>query len=54
MKNFEKKSFLKFELKILFLNFEKKLVIGNGKLKKSILKFGLKFENFEICHENLK
>jgi hypothetical protein len=22
--------------------------------KKSILKFGLKFENFEICHENLK
>jgi hypothetical protein len=23
-------------------------------LKKSILKFGLKFENFEICHENLK
>jgi hypothetical protein len=23
-------------------------------LKKLILKFGLKFENFEICHENLK
>jgi hypothetical protein len=22
--------------------------------KKSILKFGLKFEKFEICHENLK
>jgi hypothetical protein len=50
---FEKKNhFLKFELKFLFLNFEKKLAIGNGKIeKKSILKFGLKFE---ICHENLK
>jgi hypothetical protein len=22
--------------------------------EKSISKFGLKFENFEICHENLK
>jgi hypothetical protein len=31
------------------------MAIGKGKNeKKSILKFGLKFENFEICHKKLK
>jgi hypothetical protein len=46
MKNFEKKSFLKFERKILFLNFEKNGHRKWKKLKKkSIFKFGLKLEN---------
>jgi hypothetical protein len=59
---------LRFELKILFLNFEKKGHTTRGKWKnwkKSILKFELKFEKLrpyrqremkkiEICHKNLK